>query len=158
MQIHDLITAKRIIPGMHVSSKKRLLEKISTLLHEDEADLDQNTAFQSLIERERMGSTGIGNGVALPHGRLKGLNKAIGAFVTLAEDMDYDTIDGKPINMVFALLVPDNASEEHLQILSQLAALFSDKDLRDRLLSARSSQRIYNVLTSYNSLASRKAG
>lgn len=135
-----------------------MLEKISALLRENEAGLDQNAAFQSLIERERLGSTGIGNGVALPHGRVKGLKKAVGAFATLAEEVNYDSADGKPINLVFALLVPEEADEQHLQILSELAGLFNDEALRDRLLNANSGEEIYHLLTSYNSVVSRKAG
>lgn len=132
---------------MPATSKKRLLEKISALLHEDEPELDETAAFQSLIERERLGSTGIGDGVALPHGRLKGLTKAVGAFATLEQEMDYDAVDKKPVKMVFALLVPENADEEHLKILAQLASIFSKQEMREKLLRARNDKEIYEYLT-----------
>ncbi len=131
---------------MPASSKKRLLEKLSALLHEDEPELNAQAAFHALIERERLGSTGIGEGVALPHGRLKGLTRAVGAFATLENEMDYDSIDHKPINMVFALLVPENANEEHLRILSGLAGLFRNELFRQELLQARSPEELYSRL------------
>ncbi len=158
MQLHDILTPNRVTFGMPASSKKRVLEKISALLHEDESELDQKTAFQSLVERERLGSTSIGNGVALPHGRVKELKQVVGAFATLAHDMDYESADGKPVNMVFALLVPENANEEHLQMLSTIAAAFSDQSFRDRLLNAANAQEVYVLITSQNNAASRKAG
>lgn len=148
MQIREIISPERVARTLSASSKKRLLEKLSSLLHENEPELDENAAFHSLIERERLGSTGIGSGVALPHGRLKGLTKAIGAFAILDQEMDYDAIDRQPVKMVFALLVPEEATGEHLQILAQLAGLFNDKTLREHLLRAKDNQEIYRYLTS----------
>lgn len=151
MLIYDLITPKRVTYSLPVSSKKRLLEKISELLGEDEPGFDENAAFQSLIERERLGSTGIGEGVALPHGRLKGLEKAVGAFAILEHEMDFEAVDHKPVKMIFALLVPEQATQEHLDILAQLAKLFNDKTMRDKLLQAKNTSELYNYLTSANS-------
>jgi len=147
MHIHDLITPQRVTTSLPASSKKRLLEKLSNLLGEGEPELDEYAAFQALIERERLGSTGIGNGVALPHGRVKGLQHPVGAFATLDHEMDYDSIDHKPVTMVFALLVPENATEEHLQILASLAGLFRDKHLRDELLHAKNPEELYSCLS-----------
>ncbi|MFQ5993954.1 MAG: PTS IIA-like nitrogen regulatory protein PtsN [Acidiferrobacterales bacterium] len=158
MQIRDIITPERITSCMSVSSKKRVFEKISTLLRDDEVDLDQDTVFHSLVERERLGSTCIGNGVALPHGRVKGLKKPVGAFATLAQDIDYDALDGEPIKMVFALLVPEDTNEEHLRALAALATILRDQDLCDRLLGAKSSQEIYHLLTNCNDVTNRKVG
>ncbi len=158
MQLNDLLTLQRIAVGMVASSKKRALEKISSLLHEGSLELDRNAAFQALIERERLGSTGIGNGIALPHGRLKGLRSPIGAFAILEREMDFDTIDGNPVRIVFALLVPENTNEEHLQILSMLAATFSDNDFCARLLTMESVDETYQALSDYHSSISRKAG
>ena len=132
---------------MPATSKKRLLEKLSALLGENEDGLSEQSAFQALVERERLGSTGIGDGVAIPHGRVKGLKRAVGAFVTLEREMDYDSIDHKPVNMVFALLVPENADSEHLQILSRLAGLFSKKEVRKQLLDAKNPQDLYSSFT-----------
>lgn len=151
MQLNELLSPKRCIHAMPVSSKKRLLEKMSEILHEDEPELDEHAAFHSLIEREKLGSTGIGHGIALPHGRLKGLRKAIGAFAILEKGMDYDSIDQEPVRMVFALLVPESATEEHLQLLSQLATILSNENFRERLLHARTDQEIFNHFASQDS-------
>lgn len=146
MLINDLLSPKRISHALPASSKKRLLESISALLHEDEPEIDESAVFHTLFERERLGSTGIGEGVALPHGRLKGLKRAIGAFAILESEMDYDSIDKQPVKMVFALLVPENADEEHLRILAKLAGVFSKKELREQLLHAKNDQEIYHCL------------
>jgi PTS system nitrogen regulatory IIA component len=158
MQLNDLLTPKRIAVGMAASSKKRVLEKISSLVQGDSLELGRDAVFRALVERERLGSTGIGNGIALPHGRLKGLRSPIGAFATLAREMDFDAIDGKPVRIIFALLVPENANEEHLQILSTLAATFSDGEFCDRLLTMESVDEAYQALNDYHSSISRKAG
>jgi PTS system nitrogen regulatory IIA component len=136
-----------VVPAVSASSKKRLIEQLSVLLGEGEPEVDTQAAFQSMIDRERLGSTGIGDGVALPHGRLKGLHKAVGAFVTLEQEMDYDALDRKPVRMAFALLVPDNATQEHLQLLRELAMIFSNKLVRERLLHAKTAEEMYRTLT-----------
>jgi len=151
MTFRDLISPDRISLSISASSKKRLLEKISDLLGEVIPNLDNREVFQSLIDRERLGSTGVGNGVALPHGRLKGLDRAIGACVILSEEMDYDAVDGKPIKIVFALLVPEEATEEHLELLAQLARVFGEKENREQLLNANESNEVYNFLCSFDS-------
>ena len=158
MQLNELLTPKRIAVGMTASSKKRALEKIGSLLHQDSSGLDRNAAFRALVERERLGSTGIGNGIALPHGRLKGLRNPIGAFATLEQEMDFDAIDGKPVRIIFALLVPENANEEHLQILSMLATTFSDGHFCDTLAAIESTDEAYQALSEYHTSVSRKAG
>jgi len=132
---------------MPATSKKRLLEQLSGLMRSDEPDFDENAAFQSLLDRERLGSTGIGHGVALPHGRLKGLTKAIGAFATLKDEVDYDSIDHEPIKMVFALLVPEHATEDHLQLLARIASVLNNDAVRDKILRAKSKDEIYQYLT-----------
>jgi len=147
MPIQHLLSLQRVVPSVAATSKKRLLEKLSALLGEGEPEVDVQAAFQSMIERERLGSTGIGDGVALPHGRLKGLKKAVGAFVTLEQEMDYDSLDRKPVRMAFALLVPESANQEHLQLLRELAIIFSNKGVRDMLLHAHSAEELYRTLT-----------
>lgn len=147
MELHDILTPDRIAAGLTASSKKKLLEIVSQLLTHNDTGTDPQTAFQCLIERERLGSTGIGEGVALPHGRMKGLKQAIGAFAVLKTEMDYDAIDRKPVRLVFALLVPENATTEHLQLLAKLASLFSQKLLREKLLHAKTPEELYTYLT-----------
>lgn len=147
MQIQDLLSQRRVLLAMPASSKKRLLEKLGELLGQDAAGLNAQQAFQALVERERLGSTGIGEGVALPHGRVKGLNRPIGAFCLLERAMDYDAIDHKPVTMVFALLVPAEANEEHLRILAELAGRFSNKPWRQGLQGAKTADELYDRLT-----------
>lgn len=151
MLLHELLSEKRVDCAIHAGSKKRLLEKLSVLFHEDVPEVDSQAAFQSLFDRERLGSTGVGNGVALPHGRMAGLTQAIGAFAILAEPIDYEAVDNLPVNLVFALLVPEEATEEHLQLLAQLARLFSDKENREQLLSATNCDDVYNFLRTFAS-------
>lgn len=132
-----------------MSSKKRALELISDLLAESEAGLVQNEIFSSLIERERLGSTGLGHGVAIPHGRLKGLEHPVCAFVKLIQGVDYDAADGDPVDMICALLVPEESTNEHLHVLSMLAEMFSDEDRCSRLRAAKTGREVYDLLVSW---------
>jgi nitrogen PTS system EIIA component len=147
MYIQNLLSRQRVSQGLPAPSKERLFEQVGALLHEGADNLDTDSASAALRAREQLGSTGIGSGVALPHGRVKGLTTAVGAFCTLQGALDYDAIDQKPVNMVFALLVPEEASDEHLKILAELAGLFSNKAWRERLLEARTSEELYDRLT-----------
>jgi nitrogen PTS system EIIA component len=135
-QIKDYLSPRRVAIGVNVSSKKRLLEKVAGLLLEGNPGLDRNTVFQILNERERLGSTGIGDGVALPHGRASGLRQPIAAIITLANGLDFESLDQQPVRLVFGLLVPAEANEQHLQLLAGLASMLGDEDVRRRLLEA----------------------
>ncbi len=148
IDISHFLAPERVEVHWQVSSKKRLLEGISNLLIKGDARLDRKTVFHILIERERLGSTGIGKGVALPHGRVNSLEQVIGALAVLDTPLEYEAADAKPVNLVFALLVPAQANEEHLRILAHLAKLFSDTDLRERLQKSPSPAEAYEILTS----------
>ncbi len=150
MKIEDILTPQRIELAMHASSKKRVLEHLSELLASD-TGVDPNAVFQALIERERIGSTGIGEGVAIPHGRMKELKNAIGAFAILDRQVDFDSIDQKPVNIVFALIVPTQATDEHLQLLAQLAKIFSNARAKERLLEASSPDNVCSLFQELNS-------
>ncbi len=158
MHIDDIVTPDRVRSHISVSSKKRMLENLATLLHEGASEIDTYAVFQALVERERLGSTAIGHGVAIPHGRLKGLDKVVGAFMTLAHDVDYDGVDRTPVRMVFALLIPEQATAEQLQIPSQLGAMFSDEALCEQLWRLDDPGEIHRILTSYQRPPSRKVG
>src|SRR5512147_1362605 len=147
------LVAKLLPPGnvvldLSVSSKKRLFEQVG-LLFENHHGIARNMVFDSLFDRERLGSTGLGQGVAIPHGRLKGLKEALGAFVRLAQPVPFDAPDGKPVNLVFTLLVPEQATEKHLQILSELAQLFSDRELRERLATETDPSSLHQTITAW---------
>ncbi len=133
MNIASLLSTDRIECASEATSKKRLLETLANMLAKDSEDLNAASIFESLIQRERLGSTGIGHGVAIPHGRLADLDHAIGAVITLREGIDYDAPDKQPVDLLFALLVPEQSTDEHLQILSTLAQSFANEDTVEQL-------------------------
>jgi len=152
--LQDVLTRASVQVGVQVSSKKRLLERIASLLLEGNSQLDRKTVFQILVERERLGSTGIGSGVALPHGRASGLDRAIGALAVLETPIEFDALDGKEVNLVFGLLVPAECNEEHLRILAHLARLFSDPQLRAKLAATTDAERAYELVTTWRNPSS----
>jgi len=146
--IAKLLPPSNIVLDLDVTSKKRLFEQAG-LLFENNQGVARSLIFDSLFARERLGSTGLGQGVAIPHGRIKGLKEAVGAFVRLATPVPFDAPDGNPVNLVFVLLVPEQATEQHLQILSELAQLFSDRELRERLASDKDSSNLHQTITAW---------
>lgn len=146
MDMSDLIQPNRISCNASAQSKKRALEKLSDLLASDNPNLTADEIFTSLVDRERLGSTGLGHGVALPHGRLHGREHAIGAFLKLQEGIDFDAIDSKPVDLIYALLVPDHFTDEHLNILSRLAEIFNDGDFRNKLRLCNDENQLYELL------------
>ena len=130
--IAKLLPPSNILLGLEVTSKKRLFEQAG-LLFENNQGIARSLVFDSLFARERLGSTGLGQGVAIPHGRIKGLKEPVGAFVRLATPVAFDAPDGKAVSLVFVLLVPEHATELHLQILSEVAQMLSDRELREQL-------------------------
>jgi PTS system nitrogen regulatory IIA component len=126
MNITDLLIPERVTCCDDVGSKKRLLEYISELLAGSSPELVQSDIFNALINREKLGSTGLGKGVAIPHGRMSSLDKPVCAFVKLANPVDFDASDGQPVDLIFTLLVPEDSTEEHLQVLSTIAEIFSN--------------------------------
>ena len=133
MQVAELLDLEHISCNTQSASKKRVLEQLSQLLAANQASLSQNQVFDSLISRERLGSTGLGHGVAIPHGRMKESSETLAAFIKLQEGVDFDASDNQPVDLLFALLVPEEATEEHLQLLAQLARMFSDDALVEQL-------------------------
>ena len=133
MQIDHLLSQDRIAFGQKATSKKRVLEAAAHLLADANTGLDATAIFESLIGRERLGSTGLGHGIALPHGRMPYRGQPIGAFITLRKAIDFDALDGNPVNQIFALIIPEDSTEEHLQILAGLAQLFNDPGVREQL-------------------------
>lgn len=146
MQIAEILTPARVAISSGISSKKGVLEELARLIADDTSDLTQSEIFDSLCARERLGSTGLGHGVAIPHGRLNGGKQTLGAFIQLHEGVDYDAVDQQPVDLLFALLVPEQSTDEHLQILARLAEMFSDAELVGRLRRASSSKRLYELL------------
>ena len=132
--VAKLLSPADVVLDLQLSSKKRLFEQVG-LLFENQHAIARSVVFDSLFARERLGSTGLGQGVAIPHGRIKGLKEALGAFIRVAQPVPFDAPDGKPVAQVFVLLVPAQATEKHLQLLSELAQMFSEASFRESLAS-----------------------
>ena len=138
----QLLPPGHVLLDAELTSKKRLFEQVG-LLVEGSRGIARSTVFESLFAREKIGSTGLGQGIAIPHGRIKGLKDAVGVFVRLAQPLPFDSPDSKPVNLVFALLVPEQATERHLEILSELAERFSDPDFREELCVATDTDAVF---------------
>ena len=134
--LDDILPVSHIILDAEISSKKRLFECVAQLFAE-QSGLSQTEVFDCLIARERLGSTALGQGVAMPHGRHAGVPAATGAFVRLKTPIEFDAPDNKPVSLVFVLLVPEAATGEHLALLSHLAKLFNEKSVREALRSCQ---------------------
>ena len=145
-----ILPADNIVLDMPATSKKRAFEQIG-LFFENHHGLARSTVFDSLFSRERLGSTGLGQGVAVPHGRIKGLSDVLSAFVRLERAVPFDAPDGQPVNLLVFLLVPEAATQQHLDILAELAQLLSEKPLRDRLATEQDPKAIHALLTGANS-------
>ena len=146
--IAPLLPEANVLSDLDVSSKKRVFEQVG-LLFENSIHIARSIVFDSLFAREKLGSTGLGQGVAIPHGRIKGLKEAAGALVRLKEPIPFEAPDGQNVALIFVLLVPDRATDVHLQILSELAQMFSDRALRERLLAASSPAELHQLVASW---------
>lgn len=146
--IAQLLPLSNVMIDLEASSKKRVFEQAG-LTFENNHGIARSTVFDSLFARERLGSTGLGQGIAIPHGRIKGLKEAVGAFIRLATPVQFDAPDGRPVNLLFVLLVPEQANETHLQLLSELAQMFSDKEFRESLANAPDAKHIHNQFLSW---------
>ena len=140
-QIAKLLPTTNILLDLDASSKKRVFDQAG-LMFENHQGIARSTVYDALFAREKLGSTGLGQGIAIPHGRIKGLKEAVGGFLRLAVPVQFDSPDGKPVSLIFVLLVPEAATEQHLQILSELAQLFSNRDFREKLAIAQDPEAI----------------
>lgn len=136
MDVTDIITRERTFTDVEGTSKKRVLENAAGLIAQQAPEFTANELFDNLITRERLGSTAIGKGVAIPHCRARHCSQTIGALFKLQEAVDFDAQDDEPVDLMFVLLVPEEATEEHLQLLRQIAQRFSDENVRDSLRGA----------------------
>lgn len=150
--IAKLLPQQNVVIDLEASSKKRVFEQAG-LMFENNQGIARSLVFDSLFAREKLGSTGLGQGIAIPHGRIKGLREAIGGFIRLAQPVQFDAPDGKPVSMLFVLLVPEQANEHHLQILSELAQMFSDKPFRELLAQAADVAEIHTLFANWDANA-----
>ncbi len=150
MKLTQLISKDSVVCNANVSSKKRALELLAELLAKASAKADAFDIFQHLTEREKLGSTSLGHGVAIPHTRTSSSDEAIGAFIKIENGIDFDSPDNKPTDLLFALMVPEHFTDEHLEILSSLASCFSDEALCHNLRSTGTSKELYDRLTGWH--------
>jgi PTS system nitrogen regulatory IIA component len=147
-----LLQQAHVVLDMDVSSKKRLFEQIG-LLFENARQIPRARVFDALFDREKLGSTGLGYGVAIPHGRIKAIKEPLCAFVRTAQPVAFESPDSEPVRLVFAMLVPEHATEAHLEILSELAQMFSDATMRASLLAAPDAQAAHRLITEWSPYA-----
>lgn len=147
MQLIDILARDRVGADIRVSSKKRLLEKLSAILAGDLGAGVERAIFEALVAREHLGSTGLGQGVAIPHGRVGGDIPPTAAFIRMKDPIDFDAPDGQAVDLVLALVVPDHFTDQHLALLSQVAELFSHPEVCSELRAAGDSQQLYDRLS-----------
>ncbi|MCW5626076.1 MAG: PTS sugar transporter subunit IIA [Burkholderiales bacterium] len=147
--ITKLLPPDHVIPDLDVTSKKRVFEHVGLML-ENSIGFGRTLVYDALFARERLGSTGLGHGVAVPHGRIKGLKEPVGAFVHTHQPIPFEAPDGNPVGLIFVLLVPVKAHELHLRILSALAEMFSDAELRRQLAACRDPVQLHELITCWS--------
>lgn len=145
MRIEDILSPARTLAGASAGSVKKAIEQIAKLIVDDMPALDLNELVASLLARERLGSTGLGHGIAIPHCRLASCPQVLGALVRLEQPIDFDAIDSQPVDLLFALVVPQDASQEHLGTLAALAERFDRPDYRDALRAQANSGDLYQA-------------
>lgn len=146
MPLADLVARDAVFPSLRASSKKQALQELA----QHAAALigrDQREIFETLLQRERLGSTGVGNGIAIPHGKLPRLDKLFGAFARLEKPIDFEALDGEPVDLVFLLLAPEAAGADHLKALARVARMLRDPSIADKLRGTRDAGAIHAVLT-----------
>ncbi len=149
MSIETILTPSRTHCAVTGSSKKRVLENVSQLISKDIPALDYGTLFKNLIAREKLGSTAIGQGIAIPHCRMSMCEQVTGALIRLQEPVDFEAADEQLVDLLFVLLVPEQACDEHLQTLAELARLFNREDFRLALREAGDSQQLYEAAINF---------
>lgn len=157
MNLSSLLTPERTLCRLPAADKQQALERCAHFIVEKSiaepgrtGGLDANALLLSLQARERLGSTGLGSGIAIPHCRLKNLDAVSGALITLAEPIDFDALDGAPVDILFVLLAPENAMQQHLSALAALAELFNQAPFRQRLRSATDAQQLFRAAVEFN--------
>lgn len=146
MDISDLITPESVIPKLPATSKKQALQELAKRAA-DIAGLHERTIFDALIERERLGTTGVGNGIAIPHGKLPGLDRLYGLFARLERPIEFDSIDEQPVDLIFLLLAPECAGADHLKALARVSRLLRDRRTCEKLRGSDDPDALYALLT-----------
>lgn len=151
MKITDFLHPEDIIPVLAATTKAEVLAELAALAVERQEGLDQGTALHVLQERERLGSTGIGDGIAIPHGRLKDVSKLVMVFGRSRKGIDFDSLDGKPAHLFFLLLAPEGAASAHLKVLARMSRLLKEDRVRRHLMSAADGRAIFEIISEQDS-------
>tara|TARA_R110002126_G_scaffold281712_1_gene429697 strand:- start:62767 stop:63231 length:465 start_codon:yes stop_codon:yes gene_type:complete len=146
MSLADLIVQDAVLPALRVNSKKQLLQEMSARAAQV-TGLSEREIFDVILQRERLGSTGVGNGIAIPHGKLTSINHIVGVFARLVTPVNFEALDDQPVDMVFLLLAPEGAGADHLKALSRIARVLRDGELVSKLRQTDSSSALYAFLT-----------
>lgn len=146
MNIQDMLNKEHMIENLKSRTKKEVLVELSDVFLHNDTDINRDTVFEVLMEREKLGSTGIGDGIAIPHGKLAGLEKLIVSFGRSVTGVDFDSLDGKPVHIFFLLLAPENSAGQHLKALARISRMLKDISFRESLLTAETSDDAYNLI------------
>jgi PTS system nitrogen regulatory IIA component len=146
MNISDLLAPEAVVAALKAQNKKQLLQELASRAAA-QAGLPEKRIFETLIERERLGTTGVGAGIAIPHGRMAGVNKITGIFARLEGAIDYEAVDSQPVDLVFMLLAPENAGADHLKALARVSRLLRNQGTCEKLRAAGTAEAIYAILT-----------
>ena len=145
MPLTDVVALDAIIPALKVNGKKQALQELAAKASQISGH-SEKVIFETLMQREKLGSTGVGNGVAIPHGKLPKLNKLFGLFARLERPVDFESLDGQPVSLIFLLLAPEGAGADHLKALARVARVLRDPDTARKLRESRDAEAIYAVL------------
>ena len=147
MDLHDFLSPDAVVADLRVTSKKQLLQQLAHRAAVKTA-LDERRVLDTILERERLGSTGFGGGVAIPHGKIEGLGQVFGLFARLGSAVDYDALDRQPVDLVFLLLAPQGAGADHLKALASVSRTFRDRAITAKLRGSTSADALYAMLAS----------
>lgn len=145
MEICDIITSERVLPSLRATSKKQALQELARFAMET-TGIHERAVFDILLERERLGTTGVGHGIAIPHGKLPDLDKLYGLFARLERPIDFDSIDERPVDLIFLLLAPESAGADHLKALARVSRLLRDGEVCEKLRDCADAEALYALL------------
>ncbi len=146
MKITDLLDEASVVQDLHASTKKGVLEELSTVLVQKGRLPDRDKVVEVLLEREKLGSTGIGDGIAIPHGKMEGIKQVVASFGRSIQGVNFESIDNKPTHLFFLLVAPENSAGVHLKALARISRLLKDPSFRNRLLEAENSRSIFQII------------
>jgi PTS system nitrogen regulatory IIA component len=146
MKLSDMLSIENIIPDLKAKDKRGVLEELAKVLSEHEPNLDKDTIVKGLLEREKLGTTGIGDGVAIPHGKFQGISHPIVSIGRSKKGLDFDAMDGRPVHLFFLLLAPENEANLHLKALAQIARIARDESIRHTLMESNSRESMYRAV------------